>query len=111
MAWLIQSALSTDPRLEHIGQITNAIEAIAMAQELSPVLIILDHQIEGEIMGLQAAPLIKPACPDARIILFTSQDLSVEAKQEPAIDLFLPKRDFKQLVVAAQQMLGLAPLV
>ena len=111
MGQLIQAALSTDPRLEYIGQAAKADEAVALALKLSPALVILDHQIDGDIHGLQAAPMIKSISPESRIILFTSQEIAVEAGREPAIDLFLSKSEINKLAAAAQQVLGLSPLV
>ena len=111
MAMLIQSALGIDPRLERIAKVTSAVAAIALIQEVHPALVILDHQIDGDIHGLQAAPTIKSISPESRIILFTSQDIAVEASREPAIDLFLFKSEINKLVAAAQQVLGLSPLV
>lgn len=107
---LIQSALSNDPRLSIVAETATAIEALALTLEASPALVILDHQIKGEIMGLKVAPMIKSVATNARIILFTSEDLSVEACKEPAIDLYLPKNDLKKLLATAQGLLGLEPL-
>ena len=109
MQFLIESVLTSDPRLKIIAKTTNAIEALALTWEVDPALIILDHTIEGEIMGLQAAPMIKAVAPKARIIFFTVQDFSFEARQEPAIDLYLSKRDIRKLLPAAQKLIGLEP--
>jgi len=84
-------------------------EAISRAREVEPDLIILDHFIEGDIMGLQAAPMLKEAAPGAKIILFTSHDLQIEATREPAIDAFLLKRHLRDLLPTAQRLLGLEP--
>ena len=111
MQFLIQSVLSVDPRLEPCGKTTTATDAIALTLKMGPALVILDHFIDGEIMGLETASMIKTAAPDVRIILFTTQDLSVEASKEPAIDLYLPKTDLRKLLTAAQRLLGLEPLV
>lgn len=48
-------------------------------KEMQPHLVILDHFIDGDVMGLEAAPAIRHVAPDARILLFTSHDLEVEA--------------------------------
>jgi len=110
MRLLIRVTLSADRRLAPCGETTTATEAIAMARELGPGLVIIDHNIDGQIMGLQAAPMIKAVAHDARIILFTSQDLSAEANQEPAIDAYLPKNDLRKLLSTAQRLMGLEPL-
>ena len=109
--FLIQSTLSCDPSLEVIGGTTTAIGAVALALEGAPALVILDHQIEGQIMGLQAAPIIKAVVPGTRIILFTSENLADEVSREPAIDIYLPKTDLQELLPTARRLLQLEQLV
>ena len=106
---LIQLTLGTDPDLVLEGQAASADEAIPLAQEMQPDLVILDHFIEGTVMGVELAPLIKAVAPDAKIMLFTTHDLEVEASREPAIDRFLRKHDLVMLLPAVREMLGLAP--
>ena len=107
MREMIKAILDTDPRIEVVGDATNAEDAIAAARTILPGLIILDHQIEGEIMGIEAAPLLKEAAPNALILLFTAFDMQDDAALEPAIDEFLSKSDVGQLLDVVQRMLGL----
>jgi DNA-binding NarL/FixJ family response regulator len=109
MRLLIELTLGIDDRLQISGGCATAAEAITEAKALQPDLVILDHFIEGDIMGLQAAPAIKAAAPHAMILLFTSHDLEVEARRERAVDRFLLKRDIAELVPTVQEMLGLEP--
>ena len=108
MRVLIHELLADDPRLKLSKEVADLDAAIEAASSSKPDLIILDHFIEGEIMGLEAAPLLKEAAPGARIIMFTSHDLRVEAGREPAIDAFVMKRDIDQLLPTAQSLLGLS---
>jgi DNA-binding NarL/FixJ family response regulator len=108
--FLIKSTLSADPRLKCITATTSAIEATALTLSVGPALVIVDHKIEGEIMGLQVAPMIKSIAPTTRIILFTVLDLLFEARNEPAIDLYLPKSKMRKLLSAAQKLMKLEPL-
>ncbi len=110
MRLLIRVTLGADPRLESCGETSTATEAIALARDTGPGLVVLDHFIDGDIMGLQAAPMIKAVAPEARIILFTSHDLSSEARREPAIDAYLRKNDLGELLPTAQRLVGLEPL-
>jgi DNA-binding NarL/FixJ family response regulator len=110
MQLLITLTLQADERLEISGTCTTAKQAVELAAELAPELVILDHFIDGDVMGLEAAPNIKRAAPDARVLLFTSHDLAVEASREPAIDAFLLKRDISELMPTVQRMLGLGPI-
>lgn len=110
MQLLIRVTLQQDGRLELKGACATAREAVEAARELQPQLVILDHFIDGDVMGLDAAPEIKRAAPRSKVLLFTSHDLQVEARREAAIDRYLPKRDIADLLPAVQQMLGLEPI-
>ncbi len=104
---LIQLKLKGDSRLKFGGAATNAIEAIEFARSTKCKVLILDHFIEGQIMGLQAAPLVKAVNPDIKIILFTSHDLATEVSREPAIDAYLPKKDLNKLLHTVLRLLGM----
>jgi DNA-binding NarL/FixJ family response regulator len=110
MQLLIGLTLGTDPRLEVSGTCATATEAVDAARRLQPSLVILDHFIDGDVMGLQAAPSIKAAAPSSQLLLFTSHDLQLEARREPAVDEFLLKRDIVELMPTVQRMLGLGPV-
>ena len=107
---LIRLLLRDDPRIELFGEASSAREAIELARSAHPGLIILDHSIDGDIMGLQAAPLLKEAAPDAKILLFTAFDLQKEAEAEPAVDAFLSKSNMDRLLPTVQTMLDLEPI-
>jgi CheY-like chemotaxis protein len=110
MRLLIESTLSSDPRVKSCLSVSSGLAAIAAVEKSHPALVILDQCIEGEITGLDVAPMIKKVAPDTRILLFTSQDLSAEASLQPAIDLFLQKKNLKGLLCAAFQLAELKPL-
>lgn len=107
---LIRLSLTADPRIELDGEATTALQAVEIARSSQPGLIILDHQIEGDIMGVEAAPLLKGAAPNSKILLFSAFDLSVEADKSEWIDSFLSKKRFDELLSRAQEMIGLPPL-
>ena len=109
MRFLIHTLLSADPRLELMGDAASAQEAVEMARTLDPGLVILDHLIDGPVTGLDAAPDIKAAAPNSKIVLFSAFNLRAEARREPAIDAFLPKDQPERLLPLAQRLLGLAP--
>jgi DNA-binding NarL/FixJ family response regulator len=108
--WLIKMTLLDDPRLELIGEAASAAEAIEVARVNQPGLIVLDHSIEGDVMGLEAAPMLREVAPGAKILMFSAFDLAAEAEQEPAIDAFLLKTRIDILLPTVQGLLGLAPL-
>ena len=105
---LIRITLASDERLHVEGEASSAEEALPLARRLQPQLVVLDHFIEGTIMGVDLAPLLKREAPDARILLFTTHDLAVEVSREPAIDRYLRKHDLADLLPTVREMLGLA---
>lgn len=107
MRALIGLTLRRDPRLEVVGEAASAEEALAVLDTCEPGLIILDHGIEGELMGLQAAPLLKAKAPQAKILLFTAFDMRREASLEPAVDEYLRKDRIGELLQTVQRMLAL----
>lgn len=109
MCMLIRLALTRDSRLCPAGEAASADEALALLDEVAPALIVLDHSIEGDVMGLEAAPLLKAKAAGAKILLFTAHDMSREAEAEPAVDAFLRKDRIDQLLATAQRLLGLGP--
>lgn len=104
---LIRLTLGTDPDLEVEGEAASADEALPLAKEMQPDLVILDHFIEGTVMGVELAPMIREVAPDTKIMLFTTHDLQVEAGREPAIDRYLRKHDLGLLLPSVRNMLGL----
>lgn len=106
---VIRLHLTADPRLVVEGEAATAMEAVALARASGPGLVVLDHQIEGDIMGLDAAPLLKEAAPESKILLFTAFDLAKEAAASPHIDAFLSKNDIAKLLPTALALLGLEP--
>jgi DNA-binding NarL/FixJ family response regulator len=111
MQKLIGVMIAMDTRIDVCGSAATAAEAVELAREAQPDLVILDHFIDGDVMGLQAAPLIKDAAPDARILLFTSHDLKIEASREPAVDAYLSKNDIRLLLPTVLSLLDLDPPV
>ena len=107
MRVLIQELLRDDERLDLAPPAATLDEALERARETQPALVILDHYIEGDVMGLEAAPMLKKVAPDCKILLFTSHDLTVEASREPAIDAILLKRNFDKLLPTVQSLLAL----
>ena len=107
MRMLISMMLAKDRRLELLGEAASAAEALAVLDTIEPGLIVLDHGIEGELMGLDAAPLLKAKAPHAKILLFTAFDMQREAEAEPAVDGYLRKDRIDQLLPTALRLLDL----
>lgn len=110
MRMLIRLALTRDERLAPAGEAASAEAALELVESNPPNLIVLDHSIEGDVMGLQAAPLLKARAEGAKILLFTAHDMAQEAGDEPAVDAYLRKDRIDQLLLTVQRLLGLDPL-
>jgi len=105
---LIRAALAGDEHLEVAADMPATVDAaIEVAGRVHPQLIILDHNLEGEMVGLQAAPRLKEAAPETKILLFTAYDVAAEAKREPAIDAYVRKDNVQDLAPTARRLLGL----
>lgn len=105
--FLIEFTLRSDERLEILGEAATAATAIALARTEQPGLIILDHFIEGTVMGLDAAPALKEAAPASKILLFSSHDLSAEVARQPLVDAFLLKDRMSELLATVQTLMQL----
>lgn len=68
---LLRFGLQSDPRFEVVGEAANGAEAIDMANELRPDLVVLDRHMPI-LDGVQALPALRRICPDAVILLFTA---------------------------------------
>lgn len=111
LQFLVQLKFRADTRTRFCGAATNSTDAIELVRGADPGVIVLDHFIDGQIMGLQLAPLLKSVSPNSKIIFFTSHDLALEASREPAIDAYLRKSDLAKLLPTAQRLAGLKPVV
>jgi len=109
MRFMIRITLAQDPRLVLLGEAATAEEAIELARGLQPGAVVLDHQLDGRLTGLEAAPLIKAAAPNAKILLFTAFDLEQEAEAEAAVDAYLRKDGVKHLLATVDRLVGLEP--
>ena len=108
--FLIKLTLRSDDRIEITGEAATAAEAVELARTEQPGLIILDHYIEGTVMGLDAVPELKAVAPSAKILLFSSHDLSAEVARQPLVDRFLRKDLMSELLPTVQALLELEPV-
>lgn len=94
--------IESEADLEVVGRYANGKQAIDAAAQCAPDVIILD--IEMPVMdGLEALPLLKRACPSARILMISSQtrrsaDISLKALELGAVD-FLAKPEAQRDIV------------
>ena len=67
----LRTLISTEPGMEVIGEAANGFEAVQMACELKPDVILMD-MVMPRMGGLEAIRKIKEECPDSRILVLTS---------------------------------------
>lgn len=108
MREMIRLTLMGERSMEVCGEATNALDAVETARRTQPNLIILDHSIEGDVMGLEAAPMLKAVAPGAKILLFSAFDLEAEADAEPSIDAYLRKDAIRDLLPMVRRLLAVA---
>ncbi|MCC6614252.1 MAG: response regulator transcription factor [Anaerolineae bacterium] len=94
--------LKVDPELEIVGEAVNGIQAVQMAQELKPDVILMDLLMPG-MTGVEATAAIKQLVPETEIVALTSvlEDQSViGAVRAGAIGYMLKDTDAPELINA-----------
>lgn len=110
--YLIETIFSVDPRFAVAGAVTTAEEAVALAKESEPELIVLDHRLDGKLTGFEAVQQFKQVAPNAKIIIFTAHaDLKARVDADPSVDAFLLKTDPGRLLPVAQKLTNLLSLM
>lgn len=69
--YLVRLVLEVDGRFRVVGEAGDGAEAIALATELDPDMVLLDLSMPG-MNGMDALPQIRSAVPEARVAVFTS---------------------------------------
>ena len=103
---LIRVMVRRDGRVDVVGETATGEEAVELARSLQPTVVILDFSLEGDLTGLEAAPLIKEAAPNTSILLFTAYDMSSEASEEPAVAAYLRKDRISELTATVERLAG-----
>ena len=107
--------LSLDPELQVVGEAENGEEAVAMARELKPDVVLMDL-LMPVMDGVEATKAIRNELPDVEVIALTSvlEDVSVsEAVRAGAIGYLLKNTEAEDLrraiKAAADGQVQLAP--
>jgi DNA-binding NarL/FixJ family response regulator len=89
---MIRQALERDTDFAICGEATNGTDAVSMARELSPDLLILDVRMPG-LNGIEVAGILRYALPKLRIVLVTmyAQDIERNLTSLFRIDAVLAK--------------------
>jgi two-component system response regulator NreC len=65
----VRAFLENEPDMLVVGEASNACQAVALAQELRPDVVILDISMPGR--GLDATRQIRLTCPDIQVLILT----------------------------------------
>jgi DNA-binding NarL/FixJ family response regulator len=89
---MIRQALERDTDFAICGEATNGTDAVSLARELSPDLVILDVRMPG-LNGIEVAGILRYALPKIRIVLVTmyAQDIERNLTSLFRIDAVLAK--------------------
>ncbi len=69
---MLRSQLSTDSDIEIIGEASNGEEAVELAKNLVPEVILMDIEMGSGISGIQAGHIIKAENPSTGIVLLSN---------------------------------------
>lgn len=99
---LIRAELDLEPDIVVIGEATNGVEAIALAEDTQPDVVLLD--IAMPVMdGLEALPRIRKAAPQASVIVLSASEVSEMASVVVAggASRYIPKGTPAERIVEA----------
>jgi DNA-binding NarL/FixJ family response regulator len=91
---LIHTFLKHAPEIEICGEAINGVEAIEVAKQLKPEVVLLDLAMPN-MNGVQTAAILKKTIPGVTIIMFTmySENIPKSAISSMGVDLVLSKTD------------------
>lgn len=97
--------LATRKEWQVVGEAADGAEAIGMARELRPDIVIMDITMP-EMNGLEATPEIKKALPAAEVLIFTQHDSTqmIQQAQNAGASGYLLKSQANWLVKAVEAM-------
>ena len=90
----LRMMLKLEPDMEVVGEASDGREAVAMAMDLSPDVVLMDIAMP-ELNGLEATRQLRKALPSTRIIILTAHcdDAYVKSAVESGASGFLLKQD------------------
>jgi DNA-binding NarL/FixJ family response regulator len=105
---LLRRLLAQEPELDIVGEAANGADAIRMARELQPDIIVMDLVMPG-VNGLEAMGRIKMNRPATKVIITTvhGESAYLRAAEASGTDAFLVKRTLMTtLVPTIRRLLG-----
>ncbi len=108
--------LSREADLELVGAVHSGLEAVKIARDLQPDIVLMDIQMETRTAGITASTQILASCPDTKIIILTileDDDLIFQAYCAGVIDYVVKTDSAADILMAIrnayQNQLSLRP--
>jgi two-component system response regulator NreC len=104
----LKAILATEPDLEVVGEAHNGVEAVALAKQLQPDLMICDIQMP-RLDGLGALVAVREQVPQMRVIMLTSlddQETLFKVIQAGGSGYVLKKSAEEELLTAIREVLA-----
>ena len=104
----IKSMLESDTEIKVIGEAGNGKEALDVARQLKPDILVLDIRMP-EMTGLEAASQLSDYAPETRAVILSmhdSEEYVVQALQAGAYGYLLKDTDKEEFVKALKQVQG-----
>lgn len=87
---VLAQLLDVDDRLSLAGTASDGIEALEHSSRSRPDAIILDVEMP-RMSGLEALPMLRNACPDCVIVMYSSDPAHAEAASQLGADALVDK--------------------
>jgi len=101
---VIADVLGDDERFVVCGEAVAADEAVQLAYETQPHVIVLDQFLFGPVTGSEVIPDLRAAAPAARIVVLTASSHTVPVGSG-TVDGVLRKTELDQLLALIQNVL------
>ena len=101
----LQSILASQPDMDVVAVAASGFEAIALAEELQPDLVLVDAQMP-EMDGAEATRSIKRCCPLAKVLFMTVHDRHIDEGIAAGADRCLMKDCTRQELLRAVRELA-----
>jgi DNA-binding NarL/FixJ family response regulator len=86
----LRSAIAASDDLVTIGMATDGTEALRLASDLRPDVIVLDHRMPGEL-GLDVAARLRTDAPEIAVVMFTLDEGIRDEALAAGVAAFVPK--------------------